>query len=58
MQWDRVGTHGMQSGNYRVAKVYVDGCTLYVLHFKDDRLGHFNDFAECKAAAIEHEGKA
>ena len=55
MNWQRVGTHGMQSGDYRVAKNYVDGCTLYVCFYKDKRICTKNDFDECKEVAEKHE---
>lgn len=57
MKWTRVGTHGMQSGEYRVAKDVVDDgalCTLYVLWFEKELLGYFNDFSECQIAAERH----
>ena len=55
MNWQRVGTHGMQSGEYRVAKNQYDGCTLYVLYFKFELLKYCNDFNECKEVAEKHE---
>lgn len=54
MIWVKVGTHGMQSGDYRVAKNYIDGCTLYQVFFKDELLKHCNDFDECKEVANNH----
>lgn len=40
---------------YRVGKFYRDGCSLYTLHFNDERLGWFNSFDECKDAARAHQ---
>ena len=48
MIWQKVGTHGMQSGEYRVAKNFVDGCTLYACFYKDKRICTKNDFDEIK----------
>jgi len=47
----------MQSGEYRVAKNFVDGCTLYALYFGDELLKWCNDFGECKDAAEAHAGR-
>jgi hypothetical protein len=44
----------MRSGEYRVAKNFVDGCTLYALYFGDELLKWCNDFGECKDAAEAH----
>ena len=57
MNWQKVGSHGMQSGEYRVAKNFVDGCTLYALHFGDELLKWCNDFDECKAVAEAHQAR-
>jgi predicted DNA-binding WGR domain protein len=57
MNWNRVGTNGMQSGEYRVGKFAADEgalCTLYGLWHKDDRLGYFSDFDSAQVAAEEH----
>lgn len=54
MIWQRVGLYGMVSDQYAVAKVYLDGCTLYELRYGDELLKTCNDFAECKAVALEH----
>jgi hypothetical protein len=54
MNWAKVGTHGMQSGEFRVAKNYVDGCTLYALYFKHELLKWCNSFDECKEVAETH----
>ena len=54
MDWQKVGTHGMKSGEYRVAKNFVDGCPLYALYFGDELLKWCNDFGECKDAAEAH----
>ena len=57
MNWTRVGTHGMRSGEYRIGKFAADEgalCTLYGLWFGDERLGYFNSFDEAKDAALAH----
>lgn len=54
MKWDRVSAYGMQCGEYRVAKCFIDGCTLYVIYYKHDQLKVCNDFDECKEVAKEH----
>jgi hypothetical protein len=53
-KWERVGAYGMRAGSYAVAKVYVDGCTLYELRHGDTLLKTCNDFAECQQVAAEH----
>lgn len=57
MLWQRKGDYGMISEPYRVAKLFRDGCSLYTLHFGDERLGWFNSFEECKEAAEAHAKK-
>lgn len=59
MIWHRSGEVGMVSEPYRVGKFFTDdgaGCTIYVLHCNDERLGHFNSFEECQEAAEKHQG--
>ena len=51
MNWTRVGSHGMQSSEYRVAKNFVDGTTLYAVYFKHELLKWCNSFDECKEVA-------
>lgn len=55
MKWQRVGTHGMQSGDYRVAKNYLDGCTLYQVFYREELLKWCNDFNECREVVEKHE---
>lgn len=54
MKWERGGAYGMRSGEYRVCKVYVDGCTLYGLYFEADLICWCNDFDEAKELALAH----
>ena len=54
MNWQRKGDTGMISGNYRVGKFFLDGCSLYGLWHGDDLIGYFNDFDEAKQAAESH----
>ena len=54
MKWQRKGDYGMVSEPYRVAKDFVDGCTIYVLYHDYAVLGWFNDFEECQQKAEEH----
>ena len=54
MKWQRVSSHGMQSGEYRVAKDFIDGCSLYVLYHNHELIKVCNDFDECKQLAKEH----
>ncbi len=54
MKWARVGSHGMQSGDFKVGKFAVDEgalCTLYGLWKGDEKIGYFNSFEECQEAA-------
>lgn len=52
--WQRVSTTGMVSGEYRVGKYFLDGCTLYRVYFGIGLLKTCNDFAECKEVAEAH----
>ena len=54
LKWQRVGEYGMQSGEYRVAKTFVDGCTLYQLFFGNELLKWCGDFDECREVAESH----
>jgi hypothetical protein len=54
MKWERVGAYGMRSGEYRVCKAFLDGCTLYGLYHLDALLCWCNDFDECKELAEAH----
>lgn len=51
MTWLRVDKYAIRRGNQSIAKVYVDGCTLYELWNGDAYGGHFNDADEAKAEA-------
>lgn len=55
MKWERVNSHGMQSGEYRVGKVFLDGCTLYQLWYRYELIKTCNDFDECKEEAKKHD---
>lgn len=57
MNWTRHGEMGMVCEPYRVGKFYVDGCTLYSLHFNDERLGWFDSFEDCQIAAEAHKSE-
>ncbi len=59
MTWKVVIENGQPSkyairrGNQIIAKVYLDGCTLYELWHGEQRIGHYNDAAEAKGRADE-----
>ena len=53
IDWKQVSKYALVRGNQSIAKVYVDGCTLYELWIGDKRIGHFNDANEAKARAEE-----
>lgn len=55
LKWTRIGSNGMQSGEYRVAKNQYDGCTLYVLYFKFELLKYCDSFDGCREVAEKHE---
>lgn len=56
LHWQREGRYSMRAGEYRCAKVYLDGCTLYPLYFGNETLKYCNDFQEAQAVAAEHAG--
>jgi hypothetical protein len=53
--WKRVGKYGMENGEYRVGKVFLDGCTLYQLWHKFDLIATCEDFDDCKNAQKRHQ---
>ena len=52
--WVREGRYGMRSGEYRVAKVYLDGATLYTLYFGNQCLKVCADWSQAQDVAAEH----
>lgn len=54
--WERVSQYAMKSGEYRCAKVFIDGCTMYVLYHPDKLLKHCECFSEAQVVAAEHAG--
>lgn len=60
MKWKRVSEYGMQSGPYKVAKVFLDGATLYgVSHDSQEKMLKWcADWEQAQEYAKEHkEGK-
>lgn len=58
LSWERVSSHGMQAGSYRVGKVFLDGCTLYELFHDWTLLKICADFHQAQEIAQQHsEGK-
>lgn len=51
MTWRKVSDYAITNGPQSIAKVYVDGCTLYELWNGEAYGGHFNDANEAKEAA-------
>lgn len=51
MTWLRVDKYALKRGSQTIAKVFVDGCTLYELWNGEAYGGHFNDANEAKAEA-------
>lgn len=49
--WKQVSKYALVRGSQTIAKVYVDGCTLYELWNGDAYGGHFNDANEAKSEA-------
>lgn len=51
LKWVQVNKYALTRGTQTIAKCYLDGCTLYVLHDGDKRIGHYESADDAKAAA-------
>jgi len=54
MHWTPVGKYGKRCGLYTVGKFFLDGSTLYLLSYGDEKIKYCEDFDECKEAADAH----
>lgn len=57
MRWVKETEYNIRSGEYSIAKCFVEGCTLYVLYKKKEINGYFEcaDDARSKAKELENE---
>lgn len=51
LKWAQVSKYALTRGTQTIAKCYLDGCTLYVLHDSDKRIGHYESAEDAKAMA-------
>jgi hypothetical protein len=55
VRWETVGSNGKSLGEYRVAKNKVNDEWKYQLFYKNERLGIYQSFDECKTIAKTHQ---
>jgi len=54
LNWKQLSKYAIESGKWRIAKAYLDGCTLYSLHeHGGDAIRFSEDVEELKAMAEE-----
>lgn len=54
MNWKQISKYAIESGRWRIAKAYIDGCTIYSLHRDDGEAIKFSeDVEELKQLAEE-----
>ena len=54
MIWERMGTHGMQSEAYRIAKCQVFDKIRYGLFYLHEKIGYFDSAEDAKVEAEKH----
>lgn len=46
MNWKQISKYAIESGKWRIAKAYLDGCTMYSLHEHGGEAIRFSEDAE------------
>lgn len=58
MNWKQISKYAIESGKWRIAKAYLDGCTMYSLHENGgDAIRFSEDVEDLKAMAEERNGR-
>ena len=58
MKWKMISKYAIESGKWRIAKAYMDGCTMYSLHENGGEAIRFSeDVEDLKVIAEERNGR-
>ena len=55
MLWKKISDYAIESGQWRISKAYLDGCTMYALHKDGEVIRYSEDADELKSEATKNE---